>query len=198
MPIKSGNSSKIVGGNIKELMATGRPQKQAVAIALHNANKKRGGIAGGDTSKRQHFADGGFVNSSVPGRTDRIPTSVVADSYVIPADIISGLGQGNSLAGSHIMDMILKTGPYGTNLSQAHGRANFPQAPRAEQPYATGGKTHKAPVVIAGGEYIVHPVDVMRVGEGSMTRGHERLDAFVKKMRAHHIKTLKNLAPPKK
>lgn len=38
MPLKSGKSNKVVSENIKELMRSGRPQKQAVAIAL---KKKR-------------------------------------------------------------------------------------------------------------------------------------------------------------
>ncbi len=34
MPLKSGKSAKTVSSNIRELRASGRPQKQAVAIAL--------------------------------------------------------------------------------------------------------------------------------------------------------------------
>lgn len=39
MPLKKGNSNKTVSSNVKELMNTGRPQKQAVAIALNTAGK---------------------------------------------------------------------------------------------------------------------------------------------------------------
>ena len=159
-----------------------------------------GGVAGMDDANR-HFADGGFINSSVPGRTDRIPTSVASDSYVIPADIVAGLGQGNSLAGAHIMDMILKTGPYGTPLTNYRPHANTPRAPgiaAAQQQYAKGGLAEKTPVVVAGGEYIVHPSIVQRLGGGSTKKGHELLDEFVLRMRKHNIKTQKKLAPPKK
>jgi len=43
MPLKSGCSRKTVSSNIRELMQSGRPQKQAVAIALKKCppGKKR-------------------------------------------------------------------------------------------------------------------------------------------------------------
>lgn len=41
MPLKKGKSSKTVSANVKELMSTGRPQKQAVAIALKTAGKAK-------------------------------------------------------------------------------------------------------------------------------------------------------------
>jgi hypothetical protein len=45
MPLLKGSSNDIVSANVKELMASGRDQKQAVAIALSKAgksNKKKG------------------------------------------------------------------------------------------------------------------------------------------------------------
>ena len=41
MPLKKGSSKKVVSQNIKTEMAHGKPQKQAVAIALNQAGKSR-------------------------------------------------------------------------------------------------------------------------------------------------------------
>jgi len=41
MPLKSGKSKKVISGNIKREMQAGRPQKQAVAIAMSKAGKSK-------------------------------------------------------------------------------------------------------------------------------------------------------------
>mgnify|MGYP003393911471 CR=1 FL=1 len=51
MPLKKGKSKKVISQNISELMHSGRPQKQSIAIAMNEAgmskkNKKSKGYLG--------------------------------------------------------------------------------------------------------------------------------------------------------
>lgn len=41
MPLKSGKSKEVVSSNIKKEMASGKSQKQSVAIALSKAGKSK-------------------------------------------------------------------------------------------------------------------------------------------------------------
>jgi hypothetical protein len=43
MPLKKGSSKKVISQNIKTEMHAGRPQKQAIAIAMRTAGKPKGG-----------------------------------------------------------------------------------------------------------------------------------------------------------
>ena len=43
MPLKKGASKKTISDNIRTEMHAGKPQKQAIAIAMHTAGKSRKG-----------------------------------------------------------------------------------------------------------------------------------------------------------
>lgn len=141
---------------------------------------------------------GGLINSTTAGRTDRLPLSVATNSYVMPADVVSGLGQGNTLAGAKTLEMALKVGPYGTALPRSHGGGRgLPGAAHAPH-YASGGAAGRTSILAAGGEYIVHADDVLRIGGGSFKAGHRLLDQFVKSIRTHTAKQLRKLPGPKR
>jgi hypothetical protein len=94
-------------------------------------------------SRNLHYE--GMIKSGVPGRTDKLPMSVPSGSYVLPADIPSALGQGNSIAGGHILQKMFSSGPGGMPLPKmGGGRPNMPRLNLRPQrmpksPFASGG-----------------------------------------------------------
>jgi len=210
MPLKKGKSKASVSSNISELVHSGRPQKQAIAIALSEARKKRafgGNMMTTTTSKpvgmgiKPHV---GPIHSPVAGRTDHLPMHVPSGAYVVPADIISAMGEGNTMAGFRVANSIFhpivkpssmfNPKPYMSGLPGASAYLGLPGK-------AKGGSTEAAPslvpIIAAGGEYVIPPEVVIRIGNGDMDAGHKELDDFVVKMRAKTVHTLRKLPPPK-
>lgn len=147
----------------------------------------------------------GMIHSPIAGRTDRIPIGVKSSSYVIPADTVSALGQGNSMAGANALNRLFKMGPYGSGAAGAPKAITPKMAamPRAQKMFADGGDIGEAPsdvtpIVAAGGEFIVDPQTVAQIGSGDVKRGHDILDAFIAHVRKKTIKTLRKLPSPKK
>lgn len=132
----------------------------------------------------KHLQDGGFINSDVPGRTDKHYVTVNSGSYVLPADHVSALGQNNSNAGAEVVRNMFGPGSkFGPRLA----------IPR----FAGGGGVEPVPIVVAGGEIVLPPNIVRRIGNGDIARGHEVLDRWVLATRKKHIDKLKSLKPPK-
>lgn len=153
----------------------------------------------------------GLIKSSIPGRTDKINANVPAGAYIIPADIVSGMGQGNTDAGGAVLGKLMNRGPYNMNLPRSAARmgprhsslgftAKMPfGSGKMKQPgFADGGVSdNPTPIVAAGGEYVVHPDQVRALGAGDLDIGHDILDAFVKHQREQNIAKLRKLPGPK-
>jgi hypothetical protein len=122
----------------------------------------------------------GAIKAPVAGRTDHLPMHVPSGSYVVPADIVSAIGEGNTSHGFDIIDYMVKQ-------RMASGGAAEPA--QAGEPVA---------IVAAGGEYVIPPEAVKGFGGGDLDAGHKALDDWVKAERANTIKTLKGLPPPQK
>ena len=182
MPLKRGSSRATISENIREMIRAGRPHDQAVAAALRTANDY---AVGGRVHHGPLMTAGG-------GRTDNIPLSVKGGSYVLPADVVSGLGQGNTLNGMRVLDHMFRSGPYGGALPKIKEGSGVPK-PRMK--FADGGQT---PIIAAGGEYVIPAETVASLGGGDIDHGSNILDAFVKQIRSRTINTLKNLPGPER
>ncbi len=150
---------------------------------------------------RREATDTGLLHSQVPGRTDHIATNAPVDSYVIPADVVSGLGEGNTLAGARVLTEALNTGPHGIPQGRTGPhRDNIPRPPPLDwgAGQASGGRTDHVPIAAAGGEFIVPPEAVKRLGGGDAKRGHRLLDEFVVQARHRIIAEMRRLKGPVK
>jgi hypothetical protein len=157
-------------------------------------------------SEARNIGRMGPLTGLTAGRADKINTSVPGGSHVIPADVVSGIGQGNSNAGHATLGKMfpMSTGPLGMRLNQIHpAKTNFPklpQVPRQKMSMAGGGHTHRdhVPVKLSDGEFVISPHDVAGIGGGDMEKGHRMLDKFIIHCRKEIIKQMKNLPGPAK
>lgn len=204
----SGNSSEGPGngpaGGAAGNSAEGSPAGDGGGVAggaLATGGPASSFGGGRGTTTKVHV---GPIHSPVAGRTDHLPMHVPSGSYVIPADIISAMGEGNTMAGFKVANTIFSripgmTGAPGLQAVPSKGSLPGMDAALGIPGKAKGGTIEDAvPIVAAGGEYVISPDDVRRIGEGDLDRGHQELDLFVKAMRAKTIKTLQKLPGPKK
>ena len=169
------------------------------------------------------YGQSGFLHSPIAGRTDHIVAEPLSGSHVIPADVVSGVGEGNSLAGAAIMDRVFRSGPIGTTLPRGRDGRGPPPPPRvpnagaspvphiSSDGFAAGGAPEGdgsvVPALFAGGEYYVAPQDVARRGgwngdpatkAAAIARGHKIIDKFIVDTRRKIIAEMKKLKGPVK
>lgn len=137
----------------------------SVAAALETARK----YAKGGT------VHAGLIKGPTGGREDAKPIKVPSGAYILPADIVSAAGGGNTEAGARAFQKMLP--------------------PPRKGAYAAGGEV---PIAISDGEIVVSPDQVAALGHGDINAGHRALDAMVKRMRADHIRTLESLPGPQR
>lgn len=200
MPLINSASPSAFKRNLKTELSARKPKDQALAIAFRVQREAK--AAGGGVSAPPFYAraearnleHSGMIHSPIAGRTDKLPMGVRQNSYVVPADVVSGIGQGNSMSGANALSQLFKMGPGGLHLSKMGGGSS-------RKHFADGGSPEgEGPVeiVAAGGEFVIPPESVAEIGGGDMKRGHELLDAMVMHIRKKTIKTLSKLPKPKK
>lgn len=203
---------------------SGPPPPPPDASTTNNSGARRGGrLANGGappstpwfTRSEAHSMDhmpsihpSGLVHGMGPGRTDTVPLSVAAGSHVIPADVVAGLGQGNTLAGAHALGMAMKEGPGGISLPSGPHRATIPRVPHLANggepqfeghaiKLAKGGVPGGVKCIVAGGEWIMSPDEVQRVKHAGKA-SHEAIDHWILERRKADVKKLKSLPGPVK
>lgn len=124
----------------------------------------------------------GLVKTETPGRADAHPVDTPPGSFVFPADVVSAMGQGNTLSGAKALRSLLRS------PKPARG-----PLPRAQKRFADGGAV---PIAVSGGEYIATPEEISYLGDGNLDRGLAIADMLVRKIRAQHIEHLRRLPPP--
>ena len=168
----------------------------------------------------------GALLTPTMGRADAHRTFVPSGSYVIPADVVSGRGQGNTIAGAGALhQMFGMGGPYGAGKAGPYGggAAHFKagKAPQMPKPpkiqtsilSASGGGKEGAdenlgapvPVNLSGGEVVVPPENLLstfrRIFRGknyTLKQIHAMMDQWVLDERKQHRKTLAKLPGPAK
>lgn len=173
--------NETISSDIIESIKTGIPESKAIDMAISDSLKfSLGGSPNlEESSSSSYTSPVGFINDDTAGRTDRLPVVIPGDSYVIPADVVSGLGQGNSMAGASLLDDM-----FGISSVKRKNGGSLPK--------------EGVDVIVAGGEYVVPPEAVERIGMGDRKNAHRILDSMVKSVRKQVISHLKNLPGPVK
>lgn len=167
---------------------------------------------------REELHRGGLFGGTAGGRTDTLPVSVAADSHVVPADVVSGLGQGNTLNGAGVLAKMFHSGPHGMPLQHGHAALHVPH-PHVPQFSASGGRQSDGgdktvPIAASSGEFNIKPEAVYAKGlemakklkldprkltpRHVMDMGHDFIDEFIVHSRKQIIAKMARLPKPRK
>jgi hypothetical protein len=133
----------------------------------------------------------GLIHSATPGRADLVPAKLRRGSYIIPADVVSGLGEGNTMAGAQMLH---------SSLPEAAAMASAGRVAMAGGGLAGEGAAEDPDdleVRLSGGEYQVAPDQVLALGRGDVREGAKALDELVHAVRAKTRASLDRMPPPK-
>jgi len=92
----------------------------------------------------------GPIHSSVAGRTDHLPITVESGSYVLPADIVSSGGSGNTMAGFKVLRRTFGGSPYNAGAAPYGQKSGVYGLPVT---YARGGKVRAAGILFISPEH---------------------------------------------
>ena len=209
MPLLPG--VKNIGRNIKTEEKAKKPYRQALAISLSTAYGPKKLASGGHA---------GPLPGDTPGRADTIATTVKDGAHIIPADVVSFLGQGNTDNGYRVLEKMFPRSKCRASGGAAMPRISleprlivpkphliptmksqgFPQGskmPAVAKPKMNFAQGGQVPVRLSHGEFSVEPEDVASVmGHGDLEKGHEALDRWIVGKRKECISRLRSLPNP--
>lgn len=116
----------------------------------------------------------GPIKGSTGGRADKVPMEVPNGAYILTADHVSGMGEGNTEAGMKKLGKMF---------------------PKSKPSLMRELPKQKVKILAAHGEFCVSPEDIVD-RYGNLDKGHKILDHWQTKERKNLIETLKGLAPP--
>ena len=132
------------------------------------------------------YAKGGRVSNKTyydgitKGQDDRVPTTLREGDFVLTADVVSSLGDGNSRAGANI-------------LQQMINQVSSTQHPTLVKKINNSAAPIKA--LVSDGEFVVPKNVVLAVGQGDLDKGARVFQNLMKKVR--NSKNDKNKLPPR-
>ena len=124
----------------------------------------------------------GLVTGLTSGRGDHISATVPKGAYVVPADVVSGMGGGNTAAGGHMLSKMMP----GTGQGMRFASGGI-----------AGGTPVPVNIQISPGEFVVHPEHVAALGDGDPQAGANLLDALVSKVRQSNMQVAAGMPSPR-
>lgn len=126
----------------------------------------------------------GLIKGPGKGQADVIHTSAPEGSYIIPADVVSMLGDGSSKAGAESLRDYLDD-----RVESMH--------PDVKGMFKNG-KRSNIPVALSRDEFYIEPHEVLAIGKGHHSEGVKMLDSFRSNVRKHKIANGHDLPPKAK
>lgn len=181
-----------LAGAVRQRRAMRLPTDVRIAAAIVRAPRPyaRGGLADAapEAPEVQWHGDSGLLWDESGGRGDQILAKLLRGSYVLPADVVSGLGEGNTLAGAQMLANYVPEGWAADLTGKPMGRAAGGRA---------GSGDERIRVRLSGGEYLVSPGQLLAIGRGDAREGARALDAFVSAVRGRTIDAIAAMPPPR-
>lgn len=135
---------------------------------------------GGDFFTKKLARGSGLVTGLSGGRADKINVHVPHGSYVVPADVVSGLGQGNTAAGGKMLAGMMPKSP---GLRFAGG--------------GIAGEPQPVPIQVSAGEFVVHPAHLAALGGGNPQAGADAMDQMVRGVRQQNAQVAQGMPTPR-